>query len=401
MLGAELTLPQIAVRGGVSLNALVTALVAGATAAMYDPSDLTSLYQSRTGILSGNNAVASVGAVVGLMLDKAQMRGLTAAEFIASQPEVLGNGTFSGGTTGWSGANATLSNPSGRLRITNVGGSSSRGQTTVTTVANRWYCISFELAADAATGNTFVNVGTSAGGSQNLSANVQSTLGTYTHFFLATATTTHISLSMSSSSLAGEYIEVDNVSVKEVPGNHALAPSDAARPILRQDAGGKYYIDCDGVDDQLNVLPTLNLGSQWAHVGGWNPEADGDYLFGTTSDFRGAPRTEGANISWYTTSSVRSTLIAGAGSGLNVLTFEKASNSAMSGRRNGADSSTLDPYEDGGTAGLVLFNSDNDSFVAGVDGRFYGGIWKAGALTSAERAVAESWAAQLCGTTLS
>lgn len=34
-------------------------------------------------------------------------------------------------------------------------------------------------------------------------------------------------------------------------GNHAIAPSDATRPVLQQDANGKYYLDFDGVDDRM------------------------------------------------------------------------------------------------------------------------------------------------------
>lgn len=34
-------------------------------------------------------------------------------------------------------------------------------------------------------------------------------------------------------------------------GNHAIAPSDSTRPVLRQDANGKYYLDFDGVDDRM------------------------------------------------------------------------------------------------------------------------------------------------------
>src|SRR5574343_1564153 len=31
-------------------------------------------------------------------------------------------------------------------------------------------------------------------------------------------------------------------------GNHATAPSDAARPVLQVTAGGKYYLDFDGAN---------------------------------------------------------------------------------------------------------------------------------------------------------
>lgn len=45
-----------------------------------------------------------------------------------------------------------------------------------------------------------------------------------------------------------------------VPGNHAVAPSDAARPILRLDGNGKYFIQRDLSDDNLPIT-FANLGT--------------------------------------------------------------------------------------------------------------------------------------------
>lgn len=46
--------------------------------------------------------------------------------------------------------------------------------------------------------------------------------------------------------------------------NHATAPSDAARPVLQQDANGKYYLAFDGVDDGL-ISPSI-LGKSASHL---------------------------------------------------------------------------------------------------------------------------------------
>jgi hypothetical protein len=43
---------------------------------------------------------------------------------------------------------------------------------------------------------------------------------------------------------------VSNISIRELPGNHASQPTTTARPILRLD-NGKPYLYFDGVDDQL------------------------------------------------------------------------------------------------------------------------------------------------------
>jgi hypothetical protein len=82
---------------GQTFDELVASLLsAGEDVAFYDPNDLTSVYAARTG---GANAVAD--GPVGLMLDKAQMGGLTAAAFIAAQPELVTNGTFDTDLSGW------------------------------------------------------------------------------------------------------------------------------------------------------------------------------------------------------------------------------------------------------------------------------------------------------------
>lgn len=50
-------------------------------------------------------------------------------------------------------------------------------------------------------------------------------------------------------------------------GFHATQATSTARPVLRQDAGGRYYLDFDGVDDFLSV-PLLGLGFNWSVFAG-------------------------------------------------------------------------------------------------------------------------------------
>lgn len=45
--------------------------------------------------------------------------------------------------------------------------------------------------------------------------------------------------------------------------NHLTAPSDAARPVLRQDGNGKYYLDFDGVDDGMLSANLFKLNAEW------------------------------------------------------------------------------------------------------------------------------------------
>lgn len=67
-------------------------------------------------------------------------------------------------------------------------------------------------------------------------------------------------------------------------GNHAVAALDAARPILRQDGAGRYYLEFDGVDDQLSGPSLVNDANWTATVGMAIPSLGGpasvDAVFG-------------------------------------------------------------------------------------------------------------------------
>src|SRR6478736_2608227 len=78
---------QQPITGNSGVNALDLA-VANNSFAFYDPSDITSIYQ----VSSGITPVAIDGDPIGLILDKKQMGGKTAAAFIAEQPQNLATG---------------------------------------------------------------------------------------------------------------------------------------------------------------------------------------------------------------------------------------------------------------------------------------------------------------------
>jgi hypothetical protein len=74
-----------------------------------------------------------------------------------------------------------------------------------------------------------VRVGTSAGNDANLNAGVLP-LGNGSRLFVATATTTFVSLFFGATA-DGIYADFDNVSVRELAGNHAVQATAANRPI--------------------------------------------------------------------------------------------------------------------------------------------------------------------------
>lgn len=57
---------------------------------------------------------------------------------------------------------------------------------------------------------------------------------------------------------AGSDLDIANVSVRELPGNHVSQPTAANRPVLQQDANGIYVLRFDGVDDWM-VTPSIDF----------------------------------------------------------------------------------------------------------------------------------------------
>ena len=211
----------------------------------WDPSDLTSLYSTITG---GANSV--VDGPVGIMLDKDSMGTQTAAGYIASQPELVTNGDFSGGTSGWSTYSANLSVSSGVMTITATGDYPELYQS-IPTHPGRWYIINTELARVTSTIIVFRAETVLTAGDLFNKQLTNTSFVKDSGLFKATGTSTIVGVAGTADG-AGATNTVRSFSVKEIPGQHMFAPSSAAMPILRQVAGN-YELEFDGVDDALRA----------------------------------------------------------------------------------------------------------------------------------------------------
>lgn len=215
-------------------RSLLSQVLALSPNALYDPSDLTSLYQSRTGGSTG-----AVDAVAGIMLDKRWMNGLSAASYIAGRANLVTNGGFDSDTawtkdTGWTiaGGKASFNHTAaGRIR-----------QDSVLTVG-QWYEVTFTVS-DFVAGYVAL---------LTLTPNFTAANANGTYKVIGYANNTQFNPFCP----ADANLSIDNVSIRSIPGNHALPPSDAARPIRRSPA----KIDFDGVDDVLNAQIAANLGA--------------------------------------------------------------------------------------------------------------------------------------------
>jgi len=218
------------------------------TQAFYDPSDLTSLYQSRTG---GAN-VSADGQTVGIMLDKSQMGGKTAAAFIAGAAEVVAPLDFE---TGWAYSGAIVT-PTSSNSYTAAGLANyykevlTTGVTYVLTITATFTSSSLILYNNISGTDTITS----------LSSGVSKTV-------IFTAVNANFNIRPGS---AGD-VTINNISIKALPGHHALAPSDAARPLYKTAAntGKAGYAAAMAAQPELVTNGTFDTDTDWTKGTGW------------------------------------------------------------------------------------------------------------------------------------
>jgi hypothetical protein len=216
-----------------------------------------SLYSDR----AGTTATVGPDDPVGVLLDQ--------SEGLALGPELAVGGTFDSSIGSWVGTNWAW----GSGKATHTTGSTGSFRLENTLTLGKLYSITAEVL-DRSAGQ----VGFSAG---------QSTPAYYsangTFKVVATcATDTHIRFTPSSDFNGS----LDNIFVREIPGYHATAPSDAARPNLRLDGNGKFYLDRDTTDDNLPITWPANYtttAAQYVADQTTTTETTGITLNGATS----------------------------------------------------------------------------------------------------------------------
>ena len=191
---------------------------------------------------AGTTPVTAAEQPVGLILDKS--KGLVLGA------ELVTNGDFSNGTTGWSQLFATISSVAGAMRVTSTGtGSAGRGWRVFPTVAGRTY----KITADLVGGTTGISIGLGLSGTASIDiggAVIGAGLSSPgSIIFVATGTSSSVAGLLQTTTL-DVYATIDNISVRELPGNHATQTTATKRPILKL-IDGKYSLLFDGIDDAL------------------------------------------------------------------------------------------------------------------------------------------------------
>lgn len=192
-------------------------------------------------------------------------------------------------------------------------------------------------------------------------------------------------------------------------GNHAVAPTDAARPVLRQ-SGGLYYLEADSVDDCL-VTPSIATATAETYAAAFTRTTGTttQHLFGP-GPVPGAPGTSpfrlSSNAFQPTYNGVAGPLVPAVGYTLTVpvvgvidVDVSRADNQQVELRANGGTPGYRGSVGDASTAS---FERTMMGYTTGATGPFnlYGFLYVKRLLTNDERTELTAWLAAKAGVTL-
>ena len=162
--------------------------------------------------------------------------------------ELVTNGDFSNGTTGWTqsgSAQGTWAVTSGVLQCTGSTGFSNYLSTPFTCVVGKTYAFSVDVIA-IGNADTYIGIGVTPSGRTMGNAYVhEDVVGTYSATFTATQTTHYVVIQTK----AGTSDSVDNTSVKEIIGGQV-----SGTPLLRTAAINEPRLEYDASGNPLGLL---------------------------------------------------------------------------------------------------------------------------------------------------
>jgi len=170
---------------------------------------------------AGTTPVTAVEQPVGLILD----RRLGAMGALG--PELVSNGDGSAGTTGWVPTAATQAVVSGEFELTATSAGAIQTNFQIPTVAGRTYRVTATARRGTCTQPVYVGLNGVGAALTTSTTNVA-----LSALLTATGNFTNVQVYTTGASV-GQTLYFDNVSAREVPGNHASQATSTARPTLR------------------------------------------------------------------------------------------------------------------------------------------------------------------------
>ena len=210
---------------------------AGGLGALYDPSDFSTMWQDAAGTTPATAATDPAG----LILDK--RLGLQIGA------ELVTNNTFGADTdwtkgTGWSIGSGVATKTAGTASLLSQAEALTAGVT---------YRLVYTITRSAG------SITPQFTGGSTVSGTARSNSGTYVDILTAVSGNTTLAFSAG----AGFAGTVDNVHLKRASGNDAWQLTPGARPLLQQDAGGRWYLAVDGIDDILSSATQTQIVGPW------------------------------------------------------------------------------------------------------------------------------------------
>jgi hypothetical protein len=207
-ISTALNLPNQLTRGAFGFNP-ASLFAAGEQGWWYDPSNMSTLFQDS----AGTTPVTAMEQPVGLQLDLS--KGLVLG------PELVTNGTFDTDVSGWSNVTAIISHSTDEALVTSAG-SFGYVRQFLTTVSGKTYI----AKCKARRGTTNQAILVIVGGSQSVTTSISAT--TIQVIFVASSTSTELRLQVANAGTAF----FDNITVRELPGNHRFQTTSANRPVV-------------------------------------------------------------------------------------------------------------------------------------------------------------------------
>lgn len=355
-------------QGGSVFNpvAYIQSLFAGSAPGCYfDVSDLSTMFQDAAG-----TTPAAVNSPVGLLLDKSQ--GLVLGSERVTTPytgSVSGAWSISATLITRNGSSTGLANP-------NFGGA--------TLDTTKLYQVSFTVSNKS--GDDFL-MRLATGTAYRITAN-----GVHTCRIPPGSTATQLVFAPWAGTV-GE-ATISNISVRELPGNHATQATGAARPLLKSD-GTHYWLEGDGVDDWLRA--TFTITQPWDRISAirqisWTSL---DQIFGGSTLSRVFQSSSSPTIGMYDGTGTLSASSLAIGSD-GVLSEHHNGGSSRLSVDNGAPATGVTGTE--APAGVTLFA--NISGTQQANARLYHLVMRQGTFTDPEIATLRSIAAAKAGITL-